>query len=171
MNISSDSPQAPDGERIINRLVDASVITRNNTGDDLTLADDFRALWRRRMEHVRERDRIELLALLLDADPKGLTIEDRDSIAVAHSGRTIGEWPSEAALIADIAAFVALGEQLPAWEELDGTTRDELIARLRVFLECCPSCGGKLEDGAPGAIADETAAPELSCVECGAALF
>ena len=68
---------------------------------------------------------------------------------------------------ADVAAFVTLGEWLPEFEEFEDVERDELVARLRAFLEVCPTCDGEL-------IVDsevEAAVPAISCVECGAALF
>ncbi|MDB9252879.1 hypothetical protein [Halorubrum ezzemoulense] len=164
----NSDPETDDG--ILSKLAEASIVT-DDGGGALTLTDEFRTVWRRRMEHLRERDPIELLALLLDADPETLTLSNEGSVTVTRSDQTVGEWPSEAALIADVAAFVALSEQLPGWEELDGTTRDELIARLRVFLESCPQCGGDLEDEGSEVLADEVAVPELSCVECGAALL
>lgn len=166
---SSDSDTETD-DGILSELDEASIVTDDGDGA-LTLTDEFRAVWRRRMDHLRERDPIEMLALLLDADPETLTLSNERGVMVTRSDQTVGEWPSEAALIADIAAFVALSEQLPGWEELDGTTRDELIARLRVFLESCPSCGGDLEDRGSEVTADEVVVPELSCVECGAALL
>ena len=160
--------QTDDG--LLSELDEASIVT-DDGGSVLTLTDEFRAVWRRRMEHLRERDPIELLALLLDADPETLTLSNEGSVTVTRSDRTVGEWPSEAALIADVAAFVALSEQLPGWEALDGRTRDELVARLRAFLESCPSCGGDLVDKGSEVMTDGVAVPDLSCVECGAALF
>jgi len=166
---SSDSDAATNNG-ILSKLAEASVVT-DDGGGALTLTNEFQAVWRRRMEHLRERDPIEPLALLLDADPETLTLSNEGSVTVTRSDQTVGEWPSEAALIADVAAFVALSEQLPGWEKLDGVIRDELIARLRVFLESCPSCGGDLEDESSEVLADEVAVPELSCVRCGAALL
>jgi len=160
-------PETDDG--ILSKLDEASVVT-DDGGGALTLTDEFRTTWRRRMEHLRGRDPIEMLALLLDADPEMLTLSNEGSVTVTRS-ETIGEWPSEAALVADVAAFVALSEQLPGWEELDGVIRDELIARLRVFLELCPNCGGDLVDKGSEAAVNKASVPELSCVECGAALF
>jgi len=166
MTASRNSSDTTASGGIIGRLEEASIITDDTEGD-LTLTDDFRTVWRRRIEHVRERDLIELLALLLDADPDELTLDADDSgVTVTRAGHTVGEWPSEAAIIADVAAFFALGDQLPEWDDLDGDQRDELVARLRVFLNACPSCGGELTEEI-----SEESVPKVVCMACGARLF
>jgi ribosomal protein S27AE len=62
-----------------------------------------------------------------------------------------------------------LEEWLPEFEALDGVERDESVARLRVFLEVCPSCGGDLEEreDSRNAATVEVSAPDLSCTDCG----
>jgi len=171
---SSDDANLTDGD-IITVLNSEGILLDSN--DDLTLTDSFRTDWRRRIDQVAE-DPTTYLGLLVEADPESLAVDDDEGgIAVRdESGsitRTVGEWPSEAALVADVAAFVSLGEWLPEFEALDGVERDELVARLRVFLEACPSCGGELEEraGSGDAATAEVSVPDVSCADCGAALF
>lgn len=167
-----------DATELIDRLADQSVVTAEDAASDLALTAEFRSDWRRRIDQVTGNP-TGYLGLLVKADPESLSVDDagEDGIAVRdESGsitRTVGEWPSEAALVADVAAFVSLDEWLPGWGELDGAERDELVARLRVFLESCPTCGGEFEEGAvpDEAATPEAAIPERSCVDCGAALF
>ena len=154
---------------VIEELETAGVVTE--TDDDLALTEAFRADWRRRIEQVGDAP-TRYLALLLEADPEALSIVDvSDGVSVRDgsraSTREVGEWPSRAALVADVAAFVALAESVPAFEELDGAERDELVARLRVFLEDCPTCDGALIEEADG----DGMMPAISCGDCGAALF
>ena len=151
---------------VLQYLSSADIITETESSAALT--DEFNDNWRRRIEHLRERDTSEYLGHLLDADPDLLTIdESEDTFTVTRSGTTVGEWPSKAAIVADVAAFVTLQEWLPEWEELDGRTRDELVARLRIFLKNCPACDGELESES-GANDD---VPEIVCPKCGAALI
>lgn len=158
-------------ERTIQQsLFDSSVII--DTNDRLTLTEDFRTDWQRRIDQVTD-DPIQYLSLLLDTDPELMSVaEDGDGVSVQDTSgsgtRTVGEWPSETALVADIAAFVALGEWLPEFEELSGAERDELVARLRVFLEACPDCGGELEHASGEGESD---VPSMWCVECGATVI
>lgn len=169
--MSTDSG-VDDGAAIVDRLVAASVVRLDESTDDLALTEAFRADLRRRIDQVGD-DPTRYLALLLEADPEALSIVDvSDGVSVRDGSgattRTVGEWPSRAALVADVAAFVALSEWLPAFEELDGTERDELVARLRAFLETCPTCDGALIEESD---AEEAAMPAISCGHCGAALF
>ena len=154
---------------VVEELEAAGIVTEGD--DDITLTEPFRAEWRRRIDQVRD-DPTRYLALLLEADPEALSVDDdADGVRVRDDSgattRTVGEWPSEAALTADVAAFIALGESVPAFEELGGTERDELVARFRAFLEDCPTCDGELIE----AVDAETGVPAISCTECGAALF
>ena len=48
-------------------------------------------------------------------------------------------WPSKAALRAGVGAATLLAERMPELGQFDGRARDELIARLRLFLETCPT--------------------------------
>ena len=169
--MSTDSG-VDNGATIVDRLVAASVVRVDESADDLALTESFRDDWRRRIEQVSD-DPTRYLALLLEADPEALSIDDdaEDAVVRDASGpatRTVGEWPSRAALVADVAAFIALDESVPAFEELDATERDELVARFRAFLESCPTCDGALIEESD---AEEAAMPAISCGHCGAALF
>lgn len=166
---AQDDIPTVDGETLAEQLVDAAVLTEDEAVDDLVLTDRFQYGWRRRIEHLRDRETVDFLGLLLDADPETLAVDrGAEELRVTREGVTVGTWPSEAALVADVAAFVTLGEWLPAWDDLEGETRDELVARLRIFLESCPACDGAL-------VAEERNGEQLlqtiSCQECEAVLL
>jgi len=165
----TDTGATMEGSELVSQLVDASVLTEDEAIDDLVLTDRFQYNWRKRIEQLRDRETVDFLGLLLEADPDTLTIERANgTLTVTREGETVGEWPSEAALVADVAAFVTLGEWLPVWDDLAGGTRDELVARLRAFLETCPACDGPLaaEEGNGG-----QPLPTIACEECGAVLL
>lgn len=154
------------GLRVLEALTDAGVVTPDDAAEDLRLADEFHREWERRMGRLDDRDPTTYLALLLEVDPDELSVTAGEGLVVTHSGRQVGEWPSRAALLADVAAATLLGEWLPVWTELDGETRDELVARLRIFLETCPSCGGDLVQEA----IDGDRPVQYGCAECGTQL-
>ncbi|MDB9234429.1 zinc ribbon domain-containing protein [Halorubrum ezzemoulense] len=158
-----------DGEDLVSRLTDSTVLTEDRTTGDVDLTEGFRRDWRRRIRHFRTREPIDFVALLLDTDPDSLTIDETDDgLTVQVSGTTVGEWPSKAALVADVAAFLTLQEALPEWGELEATTRDELIGRLRVFLKTCPTCDGSLDTEQGDNSHAEP--PRMVCTDCGAVL-
>jgi hypothetical protein len=118
----------------VQQLTDADIITVTTRGK-LDLTDNFRSDWRQRVEQLKSREAKEYLGLLFDTDPKTLRIkrDESDEFAVTQSGTLVGKWPSETALVADVAAFVTFQEWLPEWGDLTGEMRDELVGRLRVF--------------------------------------
>jgi hypothetical protein len=165
----SNNNDPVDGKDLISRLRDSTVLTEDRTTGDVDLTEGFRRDWRQRIGHLRTREPIDFVVLLLDTDPDSLTIDETDDgLTVQESGTTAGEWPSKSALVADVAAFLTLQEALPEWEELEATTRDELIGRLRVFLKTCPTCDGSLDTEQGDNSHAEL--PRMVCTDCGAVL-
>ena len=96
----------------LDELQDVGVIVEET--DDIVLTEEFRGDWRRRIDLLRDRGPVDFLALLLDVDPDGLSIDDGGAMyTVTESGTPVGEWPSEAAVLADLAAFITLEEWWP----------------------------------------------------------
>ena len=159
-------------EQLAQLLVESSILTDDEQIDDLRLTEEFRQVWRRRIDQLRDTDRaIMRMALVLELDPDDLSVEERDGEFRAFLRDTeIGEWPSESAFLADLALRPTLEEWLPLWDDLGDASRGELLARLRVFLEQCPVCDGEL---APNEIPGATGgtAIELACTDCGQVAF
>lgn len=163
------APTDTDGESsaLIDQLAANGVVVDTADGADLTLGDSFRADWWRRIERLRERSLDSYLAMLLDASPDALSVTTDDGYRVTQAGRERGDWPSKAAALADVAAFITLQEWLPAWEDLSGAQRDELLGRLRVFLDRCPACDGTVVSRAH----PDRPIPKRVCTDCGARLL
>jgi len=145
--------------------------------DDLCLTDEFRTGWRERILRVRDRDAEDTradLAEMLGADPAALTLRRLGDAFVARlDDRRVGQWESEAAYVADIAAAGELEGRIDGWERLPVGERGELLNRLRVFLESCPSCDGPVT---PEAEVIESCCRSIdvvavSCGDCGTRLF
>lgn len=73
----------------------------------------------------------------------GIRIETEDGRPVAYEGddRRHG-WPSEAAMVADLAAHRALSGRDGDWQAVSATQKLNILRALRGFLETCPACGG-----------------------------
>ncbi|MDR5672520.1 hypothetical protein RH858_05065 [Halalkaliarchaeum sp. AArc-GB] len=162
-----------DGRTLAELLEEAGIVTETEAGDDLRLTDRFADVWHRRIERVRTGDRArQQLALVLEVDPDELVTEETDGTFIVRlGGNTLGKWPSEAASLADVALHPTLGEWLPVWDDLDGGSRDELLGRLRAFLETCPTCGGELQAVKKPEAGNERIEISLMCEECGAVTF
>lgn len=163
-----------DRERV---LREAGVVTDCERVDDLCLTDRFRRAWRDRIEAARGRDPDatgEALAQVVGATAGTVTVERFDDGFVARAGeRRIGQWESEAAYLADVAAARILRDRVAEWDRLPVPERGQLLGRLRVFLEQCPACDGPVEVGQEvvESCCRSVDVVAVSCGSCGARLF
>lgn len=81
----------------------------------------------------------------------------------------IRNWPSEAALHADVAMFAAIDDVAADWGEVPERQRWRIVTALRGFLTTCPSCGGDVESETEwtkvGCCIEEEV-EELRCLAC-----
>lgn len=129
-------------------LVDADVVEPGEDGDEPRLTDGFSRSLERRIAESRD-DAVDLarVAVAFDAQPANATRKDRDYPAI-KIGRRVRRWPSEAALVADVAAHEALDERTDRWTDVPLEQRQEMLATLRSVHETCPACDGDLGETA-----------------------
>ena len=146
--------------------------------DDLCLNDRFRATWWRRIEQHRDEETAVLrLAARIEVDPAELALEETgrgEALLVHYEGDQIARWDSRGAFLADLAAELTLAEWIPQWDGLEPHERTELLVRLRVFLERCPSCDGSLseiEDVRRTCCAGSITRVSTECENCGGVVF
>jgi hypothetical protein len=115
--------------------------------DDLCLTDSFAAAWDDEMRRLRDEDaRHAALVDLFETD--SVTVGTGGSqVSVSDGGAPLATWPSEGALVADLAADEVLVSRAPEWETLAPEQRFGLLAGLRSFLETCPLCDAPTELG------------------------
>jgi hypothetical protein len=135
-----------DPERV---LVDAGAVEPCEDVDDLCLAASFRDAWQAEIDDVDDIAVEDALATFgFETDDYELT--RHDEAVVLHRGpHRVGQWPSEAALVADVAGARVLAERYPAWSDLEPVGKGRVLNGLRVFLETCP-------DGSTAAFQEET---------------
>lgn len=130
-------------------LREADVVELTPDGTDLQLTDGFRTEWSKRIVALREGGYELQLARLLggneevDPDAVEVQIDDRNA-TVLRDDTPVATWPSEAALIADLAAAPLLRNRLQKAENTNLSARGQLLHAIRVFLERCPTCDGTL---------------------------
>ena len=174
---ATDSTEQPDRDETERLLRSADVVEDCPHEDDLCLTDEFREVWWRRIRRFRgDKDRaVAQLATVLGVDPDELKFVDgTDQFGVEFTGDLIGQWDSDAAFYADLAAEPTLAEWLPEWEELDNQTRTELLAGMRAFLAACPACNAELdqvENVRKSCCAGKMVSVSVDCPDCGARVF
>jgi hypothetical protein len=124
-------------------LLDARAVTLCEDGTDLCPQSDFRASRRERRHALKsESPDSEDLLVALDA-PVDVSVEEYgDALVAGTDDRMLGQWPSQAAVVVDVAAAAELAERYPDWERLNPAERARVLTSLRIFIEECPECDG-----------------------------
>jgi hypothetical protein len=169
-------PPAADGEVDLEAVLrEAGAVEDCPAEDDLCLTDSFRASWRDRVAAVRATDSTrDELAGLLGVDADGLTFSEHGSAFVAsHDGVRVGQWESHAAFVADLAAARELSDRDPSWGALPVEHRGQVLSGLRLFIDTCPACDGRVTAGheVVESCCRSIDVVAVSCEDCGARLF
>ena len=116
--------------------------------DDLCLNDDFRTEWDDRIASLASKDldaSEAISALNVEIDAEEFDIEQYgDAWTLVADSQSIGQWPSQAALLADISAARVLEERSNQWNTLTPAQRGQILNGLRLFLEQCPGGTGSV---------------------------
>lgn len=135
-----------DPERV---LLSAGAVEFCQGGADLCLTTNFQQAWRERIHTAREQDLDEdYLAGALDISTTEdqITVDQHGEAFVAHTNDTaVGQWSSQAAAVADVAAATELNERLPDWQHLAPAEIARVLMSLRIFIEQCPDCDGPVQ--------------------------
>lgn len=160
-------------------LVAAGLVVDDPEAPDVVLDPGFAAAWSERAAVLAaDEDRrpgVAELSALVDVSPDRLDVESigTHSIVAYANDEYIGQWESRAAYAAEMAAATELDERHPAWRDLPLAYRSQVLAALRLFVERCPDCGGRV------ALGDEVVTSccrswnvvAATCRDCGARLL
>jgi hypothetical protein len=134
-------------------LLEHGIVRETDDGTDLELTDGFWPAWDREIQRVRDELETAVGELLeLDEpriDPGGQIqrVEESHACNVYDGDVRVAQWPSEAALAADLGAIEVLADYGVDIDEMDRGAAGQLLAGLRVFAESCPDCGGEMALG------------------------
>lgn len=125
-------------------LMEVGAIEVGPDGEEYQLTEQFTATFETHAEDARAvGTRHEALAEIFDEDIDSIEQLDRDYPAV-NVGIRVRKWPSDAALIADVATHVTLTELTDRWMEVPTEQRKRILESLRGFHDDCPDCGGSV---------------------------
>ncbi|MDB2265386.1 MULTISPECIES: hypothetical protein [Halorubrum] len=110
--------------------------------DDLCLVDEFRMAWNDEMVKLAARDLnannvVSTLGIKINAESCEIQ-QYEDEWSLVADTQTIGRWPSQKALIADIGASRVLDRWSKSWDELQPVHKGQILNSLRLFLNQCP---------------------------------
>jgi hypothetical protein len=114
-------------------------------GDDFCLEETFRDDWLTRADELAEEDALRAAARAFYDVDDGADVEFDPlgpSFSVLVNDREWGEYPSEAAFLAEAAGADALAEYHAGWDDFSLPAQSEILAGLRLFMDTCPACGG-----------------------------
>lgn len=116
--------------------------------DDLCLTESFKTEWYNEIDQI-DSNTLEAedaaAAVGLAEDEATFKIEHHgDAHLLRHDDRHIGQWPSQAALVADVTAAHVLDSWTDEWASLSVNQKGPLLNGLRLFLQTCPMTGGEV---------------------------
>lgn len=127
-------------------LLTAGAVEPCQNDSDLCLQPDFKTTWHNHITSLRENQpgEYELAqALNISPDDDEIQFDHRSNGLLARTETAaIGQWSSDAAIIADVAASTVLQTRYPDWETLNPPEIARILLSLRIFLDQCPSCNG-----------------------------
>lgn len=130
-------------------LLNAGAVELCQEGTDLCLTTDFQEAWRERIQSVRTHDLGEQRladALNVPTTDDQITVKQQGDAFVAYTDDAVlGQWSSQAAVIADIAAATELNNRFSDWSDLVPAEIARVLMSLRIFIEQCPDCDGSVQ--------------------------
>jgi hypothetical protein len=119
--------------------------------DDLCLVSEFRTDWDDKIAELADKDLEAAEAgsvLGVERDAEEFEIEQYgDAWTLVADSRTLGQWPSQGALLADVGAASVLDTWSTQWGTLAPAQRGQILNGLRLFLEECPGGTGSVSMG------------------------
>lgn len=174
---TADAPEGRYDIDVEETLLRAGAVETCRDGTDFCLTDEFQAAWEEKVATVRNEDAgRERLLDVLDAD-EDVEIEFQDyegSFEAEADGRHIGTWESEAAYFSDVAAGLLLSDRIDGWHDYSSMVRGQVLQGLRIFLETCPACDGRLSFGTEtveSCCGSEQDVAAVTCEDCGSRVF
>lgn len=148
---------------------------RNNA--DLCLTPEFQKEWHEHVLAIREHAPGEdsILSMFeIQPETNQITVEQQGDALVAYDDDVvIGQWSSQPAVIADIAAATELGERYFNWADLAPAEIASVLMSLRIFIEQCPKCDGpvQVEQEIVESCCQSHDVVASACQDCDARLF
>jgi len=170
----TDAPVEIDPEQV---LLEAGAVEPCQDGTDLCLTPDFQQAWHECIRTTRTHNPAEdhlAGALNVSSENDRLTVDQHDNAFIAHiNDAVVGQWSSQAAVVADVAAATSLSERVPNWSDFAPAEVARVLMSLRIFIEQCPDCDGpvRVEENVVESCCRSYDVIASACQDCDARLF
>lgn len=124
-------------------LLSENVLRICDDGADLRLTDQARERWNAEIESYDGVTASNVSSMLPSVDKYSSVhlTENQTGVELTCNGQWIGQWPSEAAVGADVTGAAVLDAHLPMWKGFNAQERSQLLTGLRLFVPKCPTTG------------------------------
>lgn len=121
------------------------VVEVTDDGSEYVFTESFEAAVDRHTDRATaDVGEYAVVAEIFGVDPDAVEPQDREYPAVKIDIR-IRKWPSEAAVITDVATHLAIAEFTDEWTDVPPSQRYEILEELRGYHDHCLACGGPVE--------------------------
>ncbi len=156
-------------------LHDVDAIEPCPDADDDCLVDEFGSLWHSEIESLQGREDLKpVVSDRFGLNESEFEVEPHDDARLLIvDGEHVAKWPSEAALIADVAGAGIIAERSTRWADLGTVQRGQVLRGLRIFLETCPTSDGSVSMGEETveSCCSTQEVVAVTCSDSGARLF
>lgn len=129
-------------------LLNEDILEPCEDRDELCLANEFRTKWDNEIAELAGKDleAAETVSVLgVETNAEEFELEQYgDAWTLMVDSKTIGQWPSQGALLADVGSARALRTWSTQWQTLGPAQRGQVLNGLRLFLEQCPGGSGSV---------------------------
>lgn len=141
----SETDASFEGSEIETTLVESGILEDCDQGNDLCLNEAVERHWRTLLDNTDNSTLYDCSAIT-GIPESDLSLDfSSEQVKLREGIKTIGKWPSKAALLADITASKVLREEMNQWEHLSRADREVLLTAMRLFVPQCPTTGNAIE--------------------------
>ncbi len=149
-------------------LIKAGVVEPTDGGENLRFTADFRTRLDEHVAAVRSDGATRAdVATMFGVAVEDVCEADRSYTAFKTNNR-VRNWPSEAALVLDIAVDSAIRETPADWEAVPVRQRHRMLQSLRSFQQTCLFCSGtvSMNDRVVESCCGDQSVVTVSCTDC-----
>jgi len=143
-------------------------------GTDVVLSSEFQTRWSQNLNNHSDSPDRDVLREALDANIEDGVFSGLDeTLTLSRAGTLLGQWPSPAAIKADLAAAEVCTDWISEWETFDPMERAKVLRTIRVANTSCPLCEGtvKIQKDVRETCCNSYDVIIASCRSCDSRLF